>query len=451
MKNGILNGVALLALMAGAANAQDAEEQDRLVAVHAGTVLLRADEEPQSERTIVIRNDRIDRIEDGYVDVENAEIVDLKDGFVMPGMIDSHVHLTSELNPKSRLQSVEKSDADYAMDATVFGKRTLEAGFTTVQDVGGRGESAIYAVREASKNYDLALPRIRAAGWSVAVTGGHADGRQGYNEDVAHVMHKDSVCDGADDCRRAVRDQIRKGADLIKITATGGVLSNTLAGVEQQFTDEELEAIVSAANAMGRYVTAHSHGTNGINSALKAGVHSIEHGTYLDDESIELMKQNDAVLVPTVMAGDFVARTAKTATWMTEPQRIKSLEVGPQMLDMLRRAHEGGVTIAFGTDTGVSPHGDNARELELMVEAGMSPQEVLVAATLTAAKHVQMDEDIGSLEAGKFADLIAVGGSPLDNISELRDVDFVMKGGHVFKGTDLDGPPADDQAAQPTQ
>lgn len=440
MKTRILTSLAALAVMHGHATAQTTPESPRLVAVHAGTVLVRADQEPQTEQTIVIKGDRIERIEAGYVDVEGAEVIDLKDAFVMPGMIDSHVHLTSELNPQARLQTVERSDAHYAMDATIFGKRTLEAGFTTVQDVGGRGESAIYAVREASRKYDLPLPRIRAAGYSISVTGGHGDGRQGYSEPIAEVLHKDSVCDGADDCRRAVRDQIRKGADLIKITSTGGVLSNTLAGVEQQFTDEELAAIVDAATSMGRYVTAHAHGTNGINSALKAGVHSIEHGTYLDDESLRLLKENNGVLVPTVMAGDFVARTAKNATWMTEPQRVKSLEVGPKMLDMLRRAHEAGVTIAFGTDTGVSPHGDNARELELMVEAGMTPQEAIVAATLTAAEHLQMGADIGSLEPGKFADLIAVGGSPLDNISELRDVDAVMKGGVMFKDEPRDGP-----------
>ncbi|SDE50868.1 Imidazolonepropionase [Paracoccus isoporae] len=419
-----------------------AGEAGPMVIVHAGTLLTNAAEAPLTEQSIVIRGDRIERIEAGYIEEDGAEIIDLSGGFVMPGMIDSHVHITSELNPQQRLQTVERADGDYALAGAVFGKRTLEAGFTTVQDVGGRGTSAIYALRDASQDYDLPIPRIRAAGWSLSVTGGHGDGRQGYNEDVAHVLHKDSVCDGADDCRRAVRDQIRKGADLIKITATGGVLSNTLAGVEQQFTDDELAAIVDAAGTMGRYVTAHAHGVNGINSALEAGVHSIEHGTYLDEESIALFTENDAVLVPTVVAGDFVARTARTATWMTEPQRIKSLQVGPQMLDMLRRAHQGGVTIAFGTDSGVSPHGENARELELMVEAGMSEQEVLEAATTTAAEHIQMAEDIGTLEEGKFADLIAVGGDPLQNISELRDVDFVMKGGRVFKEEDLDGPAA---------
>lgn len=420
-------------LAAGAAWAQDGDNSGPTTIIHAGTLIARADQSPRSEQTIFIRDDRIDRIEAGYAQAEGVETIDLRDAVVMPGVIDSHVHLTSQLNPNSRLQRVEQSDADYAVNGALYGRRTLEAGFTTVQDVGASGQDAIYALRAASENYDLPLPRIRTSGWSLSVTGGHGDGRQGYSEAIAEVLHDDSICNGADDCRRAVRDQVRKGADVIKITATGGVLSNTLAGLEQQFTDDELGAIVEAAESLGRYVTAHAHGKSGIDASLKAGIASIEHGTYLDDESIALFKENDAYLVPTVMAGDFVARVAETADWMTEPQRVKSLEVGPQMLDMLSRAHQGGVKIAFGTDSGVSPHGDNAREFELMVEAGMSPKEALVAATLTAAEHLEMAEEIGAIEGGKFADIIATDGNPLENISELRDVGFVMKGGRVYK------------------
>lgn len=288
-------------------------------------------------------------------------------------------------------------------------------------------------MRDASKRNELPLPRIRAAGYSVSVSGGHGDGRQGYNDDVAEVLHKDSICNGADDCRRATREQIRKGADIIKITATGGVLSNTLAGFNQQFTSPEIEAIVDAARSMGRKVTAHAHGLDGINTSLSSGVLSIEHGTYLDDSSIALFKEKDAYLVPTVMAGDFVAKTAKDAKWMTEPQRIKSLEAGPLMLDMLRKAHAAGVKIAFGTDSGVSVHGDNATELVLMVEAGMTPQEALTAATVNAADHIDMSDQIGTIATGKFADIIAVKANPLDNIKQMRDVGFVMKDGNIYK------------------
>lgn len=422
---------AFAAVLAMPVNAQ--EEEARTVVIHAGTLMADASGSPMTEQSIIITGDKIEAIEAGYVERDGAEIIDLKDEFVMPGMIDSHVHMTSQLGPDARLLTVENSDADWTLQGALYGKRTLEAGFTTVQDVGARGENAIYALRAASERGDLPLPRIRAAGWTLSVSGGHGDGRQGYNEDVAETLHRDSICNGADDCRRAVRDQIRKGADVIKVTATGGVLSNTLAGVEQQFTDPELEAIVDAAESMGRRVTAHAHGKGGIDAALRAGIASIEHGTYLDEESIELFKQNEAYLVPTVMAGDFVAKAAETADWMTEPQRVKSLQVGPQMLDMLKRAHEGGVKIAFGTDSGVSAHGDNATELGLMVKAGMTAQEALEAATVNAADHLRMSDQIGTIAAGKFADIIAVDGSPLEDIEEMMDVDFVMKGGEVYK------------------
>ncbi len=430
MKKAVIAAAAAAIIAAPAAMGQDDSET---TIIHAGTLLAAPGGEPLKEQSIVITDDRIESIEDGFIEREGAEIINLSDEFVLPGLIDSHVHLTSQLGPDARLKTVEYSDADWTVQGALHGKRTLEAGFTTVQDVGARGEDAIFALREASERGELPLPRIRAAGSSLSVTGGHGDGRQGYNEDVAELLHDDSICDGADDCRRAVRDQIRKGADVIKITATGGVLSNTLAGLEQQFTGEEMEAIVGAAESMGRYVTAHAHGKNGIDAALEAGIASIEHGTYLDDESIALFKEHDAYLVPTVLAGDFVARMAEKVDWMTEPQRIKALQAGPQMLDMLRRVHEGGVKIAFGTDSGVSAHGDNAQEFVLMVEAGMTPEEAIVAATVNGADHVEMAEDIGTIEEGKYADIIAVDGDPLEDVEELLDVDFVMKSGEVYK------------------
>lgn len=305
------------------------------------------------------------------------------------------------------------------------------AGFTAVQDAGGPEE--IFALRDAINAGKVAGPRIRAAGRAVSPTGGHGD-IHGYRQDIMDLFHSPTICDGVADCRRATRAAIKAGADVVKITATGGVLSNTAAGTEQQFFDDELVAIVETAKKMGRKVTAHAHGKTGVDSALKSGVQSIEHGTYLDVETTALFKKHDAVLVPTVLAGMTVVDWAENKNWLPPASKAKALEVGPQMQDMLRIAYENGVTIAFGTDTGVSKHGENAREFGYMVEAGMSEMEAIKAATVTAANHLEMGGTIGSLESGKYADIIAVDGNPLTNIEELYDVDFVMKNGVVYKG-----------------
>ena len=430
-----LTAVALLAsttiatsIMAPGAFGQD--DNDTLTVIHAGWLLAVPGEDPAMEQSILIRGERIESIEDGYVSPDGATIIDLSDDYVMPGFIDSHVHLQSELGPGRRFNTFTMSAADLAFDGAVNARTTLMAGFTTVQDVGGNFEASL-ALRDAINDGDVAGPRMRIAGSAVTPTGGHAD-INGFSLDVLHMFASETACNGEAQCREAVRSLIRGGADVIKITATGGVLSDTAAGVEPQFFDDELASIVEAAHMMGRRVTAHAHGTTGINSFLEAGGDSIEHGTYLDRDSIRLMRRNGAYLVPTVLAGVTVAELAETADFMTDNQRAKSREVGPLMLEMARRAHEGGVTIAFGTDSGVSQHGVNAREFELYVEAGLTPMEAIVTATINASRHVQMDADIGTIEAGKFADIVAVDGNPLDNISELRDVDFVMKGGEVY-------------------
>ena len=353
--------------------------------------------------------------------------------YVLPGLIDGHVHITSEGNPKSRLQRVEMTAADRAMAGAGFAHKTLMAGFTTVRDVGA-SRDAIYALRDGIKRGDVAGPRIFASGSSISVTGGHGDGTQGYTDDIAQVLHSSGVCDGVGDCRRAVREQVRRGADHIKLTATAGVLSNTAAGLEQQFFEDELKAIMDTAHSMGRKVTAHAHGVNGINAALRAGVDSIEHGTYLDDESIRLFKRNNAFLIPTILAGVTVAEWAEDPdSFLLPPQRAKAAEVGPRMIDMARRAHRGGVKIAFGTDSGVSKHGENAREFGLLVEAGMTPVEAIRAATVVGAENLGKSDILGSLEPGKYGDLIAVSGDPTTDVSELLDVDFVMKEGVVYK------------------
>ncbi|AYG96356.1 amidohydrolase family protein [Brevundimonas naejangsanensis] len=382
------------------------------------------------DKTLVIRGNQVVEIRDGFVG--QGDVVDLRNAFVLPGLIDSHVHLGSEQSPNSRLDRVTQSNADQAMIGARHARRTLNAGFTTVADLGGANE-AIFALRDAVRRGDVAGPRIIAAGSSVSVHGGHGDAN-GYRDDILHVLSNESVCSGAEDCRRAVRTQVRAGADIIKITATGGVLSNTAAGLNQQFTQDELASIVEVAHRMGRQVTAHAHGVDGINAFLKAGGDSIEHGTYLDDESMRLFKANGAWLVPTLLAGDFVARVASGPdNFFTPAQSAKALEAGPKMLDMARRAHRGGVKIAFGTDSGVSAHGDNAQEFALLVRAGLTPLEAIQAATVGAAEHLKIANDAGRIAPGMPADLIAVSGDPLSDVTELERVRFVMKGGQVFR------------------
>jgi imidazolonepropionase-like amidohydrolase len=425
----------LLGVLAAAVLAAPASAQTKAVTtlVHAGRVLIDpASGKVETAKTLVVQNGKVARIADGYISEPGAKVVDLKDKFVLPGLIDSHVHITSQQGPTSRLDEVTESAAEQAMAGARYARRTLLAGFTTVADLGADNQ-AIFALRKAIALGDVPGPRIVASGGAISVHGGHGD-VNGYREDVMHVLRPNSVCSGADDCRRAVREQVWMGADLIKITATGGVLSNTAAGLSQQFSQEELNAIVDSAHRMGRRVTAHAHGGDGIVSFLKAGGDSIEHGTYLDAEGIALMKKNGAYLVPTLMAGDFVYRIASGPNnFLTPAQTAKALEAGPKMLDMARRAHAGGVKIAFGTDTGVSAHGDNAGEFALLVKAGLSPLEAIQAATVNAADHLQLSAVAGALTPGHAADLIAVDGDPLKDVTVLTRVGFVMKDGAVAK------------------
>jgi len=401
--------------------------------IHAGRLL----SDPASGRvltqqSILVRNDRIISISPGYVTPAGATVVDLRNSFVLPGLIDSHVHLASEQGPDTRINTFLKTDSDAAIDAAGYALVTLKAGFTTVADLGGPGESML-ALRSGGARGVVPGPRIIAAAGAISVHGGHGDAN-GMPRDLALLLRSPAVCSGADDCARAVRERVRDGADIIKITATGGVLSLTAAGLGQQFTDEELKAIVQAAHSMGRRVTAHAHGVDGINSFLRAGGDSIEHGTYADAESAKLFKQNGAYLIPTLLAGDFVAREAqKPNSFLSPAQKQKALEAGPKMLDMLRRMHAAGVKIAFGTDTGVSAHGDNAQEFALLVKAGMTPLQAIQAATVNAADHFSLTAEIGSIAAGKSADIIAVDGDPLANVRELESVDFVMARGKVYK------------------
>jgi imidazolonepropionase-like amidohydrolase len=435
-------GIALAALMASAAgaNAQQSptgvgvSSQPTTTFVEAGRLL--ADPSNgvvQRDKTLVIRGNQVVEVRDGFVgDPSQGKVVDLRGAFVLPGLIDSHVHLTGQQNPNSRLEEVTLSDADQAMVGARYARRTLMAGFTTVADLGASNE-AIFALRNAVKTGDVPGPRIIASGSSVSIHGGHGD-INGYRDDVMHLLSSESICSGAEDCMRAVRTQVRAGADIIKITATGGVLSNTAAGLGQQFSDPELTAIVDSAHRMGRQVTAHAHGVDGINAFLRAGGDSIEHGTYLDDQSIRLFKSNGAWLVPTLLAGDFVARIASGPdNFFTPAQTAKALEAGPKMLDMARRAHEGGVKIAFGTDSGVSAHGDNAQEFALLVRAGLTPLEAIQAATVGASEHLRISNEAGKIAPGMPADIVAVTGDPLSDVTELERMKFVMKSGVVYR------------------
>ncbi|MEO1241229.1 MAG: amidohydrolase family protein [Pseudomonadota bacterium] len=410
--------------------------------VHAGRLLATPGDPVATEQSVIIRDGKVASVMDGYIDAaaagasaeDTVTVHDLKSMFVMPGFIDGHVHITHENNPRGRLERVEMSEADRAMKGAGFARITLMAGFTTVRDVGAGSSDAIFALRDGIARGDVIGSRIFASGSTISVTGGHGDGTQGYRDDIAELLHQSGTCDGVSECRKSVREQVRRGADHIKLTATAGVLSNTAAGLEQQFFEDELAAIMDSAHAMGRKVTAHAHGVNGINAALRAGVDGIEHGTYLDAESIRLFKRNNAFLVPTVLAGVTVAEwAADPDSHLLPPQRAKAAEVGPKMLDMARRAHQGGVKIAFGTDSGVSKHGDNAREFALLVEAGMTPMQAIRAATVMGAENLGKSDMLGTLEPGKVGDIVAVDGDPLSDIAELEDVDFVMKDGVVYK------------------
>ena len=403
--------------------------------IHAGTLLAVPGEKPLTKRTIVISDGKITQVKKGFIEVksinENATLIDLSTSFVMPGLMDMHVHLQGELGPENARDQLRLSDADVLTKSVFFAKKTLMAGFTTVRDLGGRSEQS-FALRDGIKKGWLIGPRIIAAGSNVSVTGGHGD-VDGMNPDLLELHTAKTVCDGPYDCRRATRRAIKFGADVIKITSTGGVLSDTNTGTAQQMADDELKEVVETAHSLGRKVASHAHAANGINAALRAGVDSIEHGSYANEESIKLFKQNGAYLVPTLMAGDTVVGLAKTTNFMSPEISAKAIRVGGDMLDNFKRSYKSGVKIAYGTDSGVSKHGNNGKEAVLMFEAGMSTKDILKSATVHAADLIGYADSLGTIEVGKAADIIAVHGNPLKNIRELLDVDFVMKAGGVVK------------------
>jgi imidazolonepropionase-like amidohydrolase len=421
---------AALAILLGMASFVNAE----ITLIHAGELLAVPGERPQSRQTIVVEGQQIVDVVDGFAEASaygaDARVIDLSDRFVLPGLMDMHVHLQGELGPNNEKEELKMSSQLMQMRSAHFAMKTLLAGFTTVRDVGSSGEE-MYALRDAINNGWVDGPRIVAAG-GVGITGGHAD-ISGVKPELMELWTDDSICDGPYDCRRATRNAIKYGADLIKITSTGGVLTDRATGTGQQMEMDELREVVQAASRMGRKVASHAHEEDGIIAALEAGVASIEHGTYTGPRSIKLFKETGAYLVPTLLAGKTVGTMAVESDFMSAAIREKAIRVGRDMAGNFAKAHAAGVNVAYGTDSGVSPHGTNAEEALLMVEAGMTEMEMLVAATINAADLIDMSDSIGTIENGKFADIIAVDRSPLDDISELLDVDFVMKGGTVYK------------------
>jgi imidazolonepropionase-like amidohydrolase len=402
--------------------------------IHVGTLIDGVGNEPAVEVTIVIDGDRIADVHRGFVEPgEGDDLIDLSDYTVMPGLMDMHTHLMFEFSRDTYSEGFFLNPTDYALRATVYAKRTLMAGFTTVRDLGDDGMVGV-SLRNAINAGYVTGPRIFTASKAIGTTGGHADPTNGWCAALrGDPGPEQGVINGADEARKAVRQRYKESADLIKITATGGVLSLAKSGQNPQFTDEELAAIVATARDYGFTVAVHAHGTEGMKRAVVAGVTSIEHGTYMTEEVMNLMKAHGTYYVPTIMAGVAVAQRAEEEDYLPEIVRPKAAAIGPAVKETFAQAYTTGVKIAFGTDSGVSPHGDNWQEFVLMVEGGMPPMEAIQSATIEAARLLRIDDRLGSVEKGKIADLVGVEGNPLADISIMGDVKFVMKAGTVHK------------------
>ena len=401
--------------------------------IHCGKLIDAKNRSAQNSMTLVIEGNRIIAVEKGYTIANTGDqLIDLSKKTVLPGLIDLHVHIESETNKDQALQRFTLNDADVAFRSAHFAEKTLMAGFTTVRDLGGSGVNV--ALRNAINQGVVVGPRIFTAGKSIASTGGHGDPTNGYRRDLmGDPGPKEGVINSAEDARQAVRQRYKDGSDLIKITATGGVLSIAKDGSGPQFTEDELRAVIETARDYNMHVAAHAHGAEGMKRAVLAGVTTIEHGTKMTEEIMDLMKSRGTYYVPTITAGKFVAEQAKVPGYYHAAVVPKALEIGPMIQETFRKAHRRGVKIAFGTDAGVFPHGENAREFGYMVEAGMAPMDAILSATVVNAAILGISDRLGTLEAGKTADIIATDENPLENIQTLENVTFVMKEGIIYK------------------
>jgi imidazolonepropionase-like amidohydrolase len=401
--------------------------------IHCGALIDGYSDKPLAEYSIIIAGDRIIDIKKGYESgAEEDKVIDLKAYTVMPGFIDMHVHLEMELNKSSYMNRFTQNPSDIAFQSTVYARRTLMAGFTTVRDLGGTGVNI--SLRNAINKELIVGPRIFTAGKSLAVTGGHADPTNGYkNSLIGDPGPKEGVVNSIEDAKKAVRQRYKNGADLIKITATGGVLSLAKNGTGPHFQQDEIETIVQTAKDYDFHVAAHAHGAEGMKRAVLAGVTTIEHGTYMTQEIMGLMKERGTYFIPTLTAGADVAEKAAIKGYYPEVVVPKAASVGPQIFDTYKEAVKFGVPIGFGTDAGVFPHGQNGKEFEIMVRGGMTSMQAIKCATSINASILKQSEEIGGIKKGLLADLVAVKGNPLEDIGLLQDVTFVMKGGAIVK------------------
>lgn len=433
-----LTGAVIAALPAAAqTTAQAAPEAGAVTLIQAGRLLDHPGRAPRGASTIVVRDGKVVEIRDGFVDASSfpgATVVDQRDRFVLPGLIDSHVHLVSDVAGQAGLVSeVTDSLPAHAYSAAMNARKTLMAGFTTVRNLGDSGGVTL-ALREETAAHRLPGPRILDAGNSISTTSGHMDGRLGFNDDFREHIAHDNVCNGAESCREAVRLQVGRGVDLIKIATTGGVNSRIGAGLGAQMFEDEAKALIDTAHLYGKKVAVHAHGVEGINLALRMGADSIEHGTIFDDETLQLLRRTRAYYVPTLSVVNGYTERLAADPEAYPPEVLPKIRWRIQITGQsLQRAVPAGVRIAFGTDAGVSKHGRNADEFELMVKNGMTPASAIEAATVNAADLLGLSEEIGVLEPGKRADVIAVAGDPLTDVTTLKTVAFVMRDGRIYK------------------